>query len=319
MGHIYAEDWDDLERAARPLFFDRVVLADRVSAVYGARAWDMDKEVRVHVPTVRTSEQDSEERNQKEKRQRDVQMHTVSLQPTDRSLAIAPAFAFPAPTNWFSQIRRTLLDVFGLTDDPKARVVTYVSTQHRASGPRLRASDHTALVAELQKLVAEQGRGWALEVVELGDGVNGAPRVENDSHLMLEGEESVSSWPAHVRAALRSSVMLGVWGDALTLLPLMRKVSPSPTAVEFFPDKRFSNENEFVARALGVEYVAWRNTKYVFLSAFFIKYAALLMFDLRKYEGSALPPISPPSEEDSQVISIDVRAVVQFVKEQLRR
>lgn len=56
-----------------------------------------------------------------------------------------------------------------------------------------------------------------------------------------------------------------------------------------------------------------------FLSAFFIKYAGLLMLDLRKYEGSALPPISPPSEEDSQVISIDVRAVVQFVKEQLRR
>ena len=267
MGHIYAEDWEDLERAARPLFFDRVVLADRVSAVHGARAWDMDKEVRVHIPAPPAQEQD---RNRKDKRQRDVQMHTVSLQPTDRSLAIAPAFAFPAPTNWFSQIRRTMLDVFGLADDPKARVVTYVSTQHRRSGPRLRATDHSALVAELQKLVRDQGRGWALEVVELGDGVNGAPRVDLDANDILEADKGrVTLWPDHVRAALKSSVMLGVYGDALTLAPLMRKASPRPALVEFFPDRRFSNENEFVARALGIDYFAWRNTKYVVFFSFF--------------------------------------------------
>ena len=39
----------------------------------------------------------------------------------------------------------------------------------------------------------------------------------------------------------------------------------------------------------------------------------------RKYDSASLPPISPPSDEDNQVLSIDVKSVVQFVREQLRR
>ena len=55
--------------------------------------------------------------------------------------------------------------------------------------------------------------------------------------------------------------MLSVYGDALSNSVLMRTGTPEPTIIEFFPDGRFTNENEFVARALGIQYVAWRNTK----------------------------------------------------------
>ena len=125
-----------------------------------------------------------------------------------------------------------MLDVFGLADDPKARVVTYVSTQHRRSGPRLRATDHSALVAELQKLVRDQGRGWALEVVELGDGVNGAPRVDLDANDILEADKGrVTLWPDHVRATLKSSVMLGGSSLAAPTVTHIARALTSSTSV----------------------------------------------------------------------------------------
>ena len=58
-----------------------------------------------------------------------------------------------------------------------------------------------------------------------------------------------------------AQVMLSVYGDSLTSSVLLRPGPPTPAIIEFFPDGKFTNENEFVARALGVQYVAWRNTK----------------------------------------------------------
>ncbi|THH04651.1 hypothetical protein EW145_g5369, partial [Phellinidium pouzarii] len=161
--------------------------------------------------------------------------------------------------------------------------VTYVSTQGRRStgaGARLREDDHTVLVRELQKVGAAQG--WDVHVIELGS-------------------ENPTAWVDHVRAAAQSSVMLGVYGDALTNSVLLHPgpPGPPPAIIEFFPDGKFTNEHEFVARSLGIEYVAWRNTK--------------------KYPRGSLPPISPPTTTDSKVLSIDVPAVVQFVKEQMKR
>ena len=54
---------------------------------------------------------------------------------------------------------------------------------------------------------------------------------------------------------------MGVYGDALTNGVLLRPGPPTPTIIEFFPDGRYTNENEFIARDLGIQYVAWRNTK----------------------------------------------------------
>jgi len=98
---------------------------------------------------------------------------------------------------------------------------------------------------------------------------------------------------------LQSSVMLGVYGETLVHSVFMKPSAPVPTLIEFFPDGRFTNENEFITRSLGIDYIAWRNTK--------------------NYPRGSLPPISPPGNSEGQILTIDVNAVIQTVKERMKR
>ena len=67
------------------------------------------------------------------------------------------------------------------------------------------------------------------------------------------------SFDVHVNILLQ--VMLGVHGDALSSSILMKRSKSPSTIIEFFPDGKYSNENEFMTRAVGMGYIAWRNTK----------------------------------------------------------
>ncbi|KAI5119879.1 hypothetical protein M0805_008550 [Coniferiporia weirii] len=277
MVHLFAEDWDDLERSGRPALFERILLADRTAAELSAHAFDFAADV--VAPREPSGDDDSAQKKKDNKNRK----AGTTIEATDKRLAFAPAFALPARLDWAEPLRVGALSLPASPGAAQRRAVTYVSTQMRrgaGAGARLREDDHVILVRELQKLGAAQG--WDIHVVELGG-------------------SNPTTWVDHVRAAAQSSVMLGVYGNALTNSVLLRPgpPGPKPAVVEFFPDGKFTNEHEFIARTLGIEYIAWRNTK--------------------KYSRGSLPPISPPTNADSKVLSIDVSAVVQFVKEQMRR
>ena len=82
--------------------------------------------------------------------------------------------------------------------------------------------------------------------------------------------------------------MLGVYGDTLANSVFMTsnlnanansgkgKEKRSPLVIEFFPDGKFINENEFVTRSVGIEYVAWRNTKRVFFYSPFYNWLLMI-------------------------------------------
>lgn len=182
MGHLFAEDWDDIERSARPVIFHRVLLADRTSAEQGAQSFDFSSDVvSQHIEASENDVTKSKSRNEK-----DV-MRGMTIEATDKRLSFAPAFALPVLEGWAQPLHEGALTILGTQESEKGRrkAVTYVSTQGRRVGPRLRNEDHNALVRELRKLGAAQK--WDVYVVELG------------------GEES-SSWKEHVSAAAQSSV-----------------------------------------------------------------------------------------------------------------
>ncbi|KAL5523055.1 hypothetical protein ACEPAF_1322 [Sanghuangporus sanghuang] len=276
MGHLFAEEWDDLERSTRPMIFDRVLLADRTAAEHGAQSFDFTADV----VSPHNKEKDAKERVATKAGKKDkakAVLRGVTIEATDKRLSFAPAFALPARPDWAKPIREGALTIPTPAGSEKRRAIMYFSNQGSRTGPKLRDVDHESLVRELERLGTVQK--WDVHIVELAG-------------------EDASSWADHVRAAAQSSVMLSVYGDSLTSSVLLRPGPPTPAIIEFFPDGKFTNENELVARALGVQYVAWRNTK--------------------KYPRGSLPPISPPAVSDSRILSVDVPAVAAFVKEQMR-
>lgn len=50
--------------------------------------------------------------------------------------------------------------------------------------------------------------------------------------------------------------MLGVHGDALTQSIFMKSPATA-TVMEFFPDGAYWPAREFIARSLGMDYIAW--------------------------------------------------------------
>ncbi|EJC99377.1 uncharacterized protein FOMMEDRAFT_160990 [Fomitiporia mediterranea MF3/22] len=280
MGHLFAEDWIDYERSNRPVIFDRILLADRAAAEHAAQAFDFGTEVIVS-PHLDRDREEEVNRELTKGNKKGVRISGMTIEATDKRLSFAPAFALPAREDWAAPIREAALSLPSpKVGSEKRRAVTYVSTQGRRMGPRLRNDDHDALVRELKKLGSSQK--WDVHIIEIG-GDGGEP----------------TPWVEHIRAAAQSSIMLGVYGDSLTNSILLRPGPPTPAVIEFFPDGRYTNEHEFVTRALGIHYVAWRNTK--------------------KFSRGSLPPISPPTTADSRVLSIDVSAVISYVKEQMKR
>ncbi len=60
---------------------------------------------------------------------------------------------------------------------------------------------------------------------------------------------------------LSFQIMISVHGVALTSSILMKRGAAPSTVIEFFPDGKYTNENEFLTRTVGMDYIAWRNTK----------------------------------------------------------
>ena len=115
--------------------------------------------------------------------------------------------------------------------------------------------------------------------------------------------------------------MISPHGSSLSYSVLMKPTFPTPTVIELFPGNVFSNDNEFVARAMGMEYIGYQDTKYVSVSLFSAcsSYSFVCIILFRKITSPSLPPVTDIPDDDMQVIKIDVPGIVRTIKEQMRR
>ncbi|KAI0322848.1 hypothetical protein OF83DRAFT_1167141 [Amylostereum chailletii] len=178
-----------------------------------------------------------------------------------------PFVELDAPETWFEPIRRNLAAYFGLPKggDKGAVEVTYLSRQ--VEGPPLRREDHDALVKGLKRLSVKV-------------------------HIVDE----TTPWTDRMQALVRSSIVIGAYGDHLSSSVFMNP-SPSATLMEFFPSGAFVSNWAVVMRSMGINYVAWQGTQ--------------------KFTSDALPAVTRPS--GPQNIHIDAAAVVRAVSEELTR
>ncbi|KAF7351266.1 hypothetical protein MSAN_01558100 [Mycena sanguinolenta] len=187
----------------------------------------------------------------------------------------APAFKFGSTSEyWWEPIRRNLATYFEAYGEgvPK-KVVTYVQRQSHTHGLRLSDKDHSALVDALHKL--QRDRGYEVHIVSNID------------------EET--SWSDRLRAIVRSSVILGVHDSNLLDSVYMQR-TPHATLMEFFPPQTFAQEQELVAKSVGIRYIAWWND--------------------RQFSGDKLPSISYPHQGDP--VPIDVSAVIAAIQQTLQ-
>ncbi|KAF5353317.1 hypothetical protein D9756_007986 [Leucocoprinus leucothites] len=130
---------------------------------------------------------------------------------------------------------------------PEKVVITYISRQ--GTRRRLVKEDHDMLVEELTKLVerkneearvGEKKREWELHVLQ-------AERMTKDEQ---------------VRAAARTTIMLGVHGNGLTHLVWMKPTKVS-TVIEIFYPQGFAHDYQWTSRALGMaHYAVWNDTHF---------------------------------------------------------
>ena len=183
MGHLFAEEWDDLERTTRPMIFDRVLLADRTAAEHGAQSFDFGSDVVSQHREDEAEQGISTKAGKKDKAA--AVFRGVTIEATDKRLSFAPAFALPASPEWAKPIREGALTIPTPPGSEKRRAIAYFSNQGSRLGPKLRDVDHESLVRELEKLGAAQK--WDIHVIE------------------LDGDDP-TTWAQHVRAAAQSSV-----------------------------------------------------------------------------------------------------------------
>ncbi|KAJ7065577.1 hypothetical protein C8F01DRAFT_749559 [Mycena amicta] len=120
---------------------------------------------------------------------------------------------------------------------PSKIVITYLSRQ---STPRRRLTpeSHISLVASLKELVARKGATWELNIVE-------AEKLSKDEQL---------------QHAARTTIMLGVHGNGLTHLVMMRPNRLS-TVIELFYPGGFAHDYQWPTHALGMRHFAvWNDT-----------------------------------------------------------
>ncbi|KAJ7081682.1 hypothetical protein C8R43DRAFT_1052552 [Mycena crocata] len=190
-----------------------------------------------------------------------------------------PVYASPFKTEglseyWFEPIRRTLATYFDVYGEKALKnVVTYVHRQTQTHGLRLSDDDHNALVDALEKM----GRDYGYEV-----------------HVVSNIDDEMS-WSERLRAIVRSTVILGVYDSDLLDCAYMQR-TPHTTLMEFFPPQSFAQDQEIVARSLGIRYVAWWNE--------------------RQLSGGDLPSVSRPN--DGQAVPIDVSAIINAVRQTLQ-
>ncbi|KII92478.1 hypothetical protein PLICRDRAFT_37249 [Plicaturopsis crispa FD-325 SS-3] len=155
--------------------------------------------------------------------------------------------------HWWDAVRERVVRFAGGNGDAKALaslgeqapiVITYISRQ--GSRRRLREADHDLLVHELEALVARKnaaagskGRQWELNILE-------AQRMSKDEQ---------------VRAAARTTILLGVHGNGLTHL-LWMTPTPQSAVIEMFIPTGVAHDYGWTTRdGLGRAYYAvWNDT-----------------------------------------------------------
>ncbi|KAG8216748.1 hypothetical protein J3R82DRAFT_6963 [Butyriboletus roseoflavus] len=160
-----------------------------------------------------------------------------------RARADVPPFAVPlveleASKKWWEPIRRGVARFLGVAEQAPNRawlskaetVVTYLSRQDAAPGPKLRKADHEALIEALREL----GEGYTVHVVS-----------------------SEAPWVERMTAIAQSTIVIGVHGAHMADCVYMPPSSRA-TVMEMFPPGVFIQDAEMAVRALdGVGYIAW--------------------------------------------------------------
>ncbi|KAI0064387.1 hypothetical protein BV25DRAFT_1898814 [Artomyces pyxidatus] len=186
----------------------------------------------------------------------------------------APPFSdLHAPTAWFEPVRHNLAGYFGVQEEGARRhgyEVTYLAQQAGLGGAKLRDADHQALLDALKRL---RGEGVTVHII-------------NES----------TGWTERMRAILRSTMVLGVYGEHLSDSVFM-KPSPHAMLIELFPSGAFTRDWEIVVRSMGIRYVGFQGEQ--------------------KFTSEALPAVSNPSS--LQDIHIDAKAIVAAINDELAR
>ncbi|KAF5375406.1 hypothetical protein D9615_007992 [Tricholomella constricta] len=154
---------------------------------------------------------------------------------------------------WWEPLRKAVWEFAGVprgvvTGDsmpalamPEKVVITYISRQG-VSRRKLKGKDHEGLVAALEALVARKGDGWELVVLQ-------AEKLTKDEQ---------------VRAAARTTILLGVHGNGLTHLVFMKPTRASAVIELFYPGG-FAHDYHWTSRALGMDhYAVWDDKSYTY-------------------------------------------------------
>lgn len=149
------------------------------------------------------------------------------------------------PIGWWEPVRQKVMAFAGGRDyampgtgskdvlpDPEKIVITYISRQ--SARRRLIPENHALLVDELERLTKR--RGWEFNLVQ-------AEHITKDEQVQL---------------ASKTTILLGVHGNGLTHLVLMRPTKVSAVIEMFFPGG-FAHDYEWTTRALGMKHFAVRN------------------------------------------------------------
>ncbi|KAJ7164692.1 hypothetical protein C8R43DRAFT_946492 [Mycena crocata] len=145
----------------------------------------------------------------------------------------APPFGLPGSAHWWLTIRNNVVKFAGLEPEESGGtlgrpVITYISRQDWGRRMLIQA-DHEKLVWELRKL--EDLYGYEVHIVV-------AEKMKRLEQLQL---------------AARTTILMGVHGNALTSL-LWMKPNPRSTVMEFFYPGGFAHDYEYTARALGIKH-----------------------------------------------------------------
>ncbi|KAJ7125779.1 hypothetical protein C8R43DRAFT_1212110 [Mycena crocata] len=178
--------------------------------------------------------------------------------------------------NWWASMRATVLryaggmpqeDMQPTLQAPETVVITYINRQ--GTRRHLADQDNVALVAAMEELVARKNsegkKQWEFNNVQ-------AERISRDEQVRIAG---------------RSTILLGVHGNGLTHLVLMKPTLYSAVIEIFYPGG-FAHDYAWTARSLGMpHYTVWNNTYHSHATE--PKYAAYP----EGFHGTAIPVDGP--------------------------
>ncbi|KAF9450284.1 hypothetical protein P691DRAFT_665614 [Macrolepiota fuliginosa MF-IS2] len=157
---------------------------------------------------------------------------------------ITPFDQLEASEFWWEPVRRTMESFLDLSEHSSSsattKVVTYIVTQDNDEGrsAKLKEEDHEKLVSALKKM--ERNTGCEVHI------------ISDDTRR--------TAWIERMEAIVRSTVVLGAYGDHLMDFAFMKR-APQATLMEFYPTGRFVHDRAVVAKSLGQQYVAWSGAK----------------------------------------------------------